>query len=206
MRTPLSSCPTGQTNKRTHRPHSVSAAWAELDKYPTKTCHTMRTTLNRPNELLLGYITLVLYYPNSLLVFYSLCFYVFFLPHLHTCTYIAIFFQYTQNTWGLSQDMLGRIGAVTIDAVANIFCVDVFIFIFLVFLLFVFPFVAHLSGDLLCLAFIFEIWISIFFSFFPIFARQTEMFAFCGAFQAIRLWVLFSWPFWEGVVSHLWAW
>lgn len=129
-----------------------------------------------------------------------------FLPHLHTCTYIAIFFQYTQNTWGLSQDMLGRIGAVTIDAVANIFCVDVFIFIFLVFLLFVFPFVAHLSGDLLCLAFIFEIWISIFFSFFPIFARQTEMFAFCGAFQAIRLWVLFSWPFWEGVVSHLWAW
>lgn len=55
--------------------------------------------------------------------------------------------------------MLERIGAVTIDAVANISCVDVFIFVFLVFLLFVFPFfsVAHLSGDLLCLAFIFEI-------------------------------------------------
>lgn len=57
-----------------------------------------------------------------------------------------------------SQDIrIERIVAVTIDAVANIFCVDVFVFIFLVFLLFVFLFVAHLSGDLLFLAFIFEI-------------------------------------------------
>lgn len=141
MRAPLFICPTGQTNKQTD--HTVCQL---LGLNSTNTLPRLFILcVNCSTELILGNnITLVFYPRNNFRVSSCLCFTTFLLCRFFLYIYFALISIYPQHS-SLSQDMLERIGAVTIDAVANISCVDVFIFVFLVFLLFVFPFFLWLT-------------------------------------------------------------